>query len=120
MKKYKISELAKDLKVASKELIETLKKYFRKPPKTTTNLSDEEANIALELYSQKNQVESFDLYFKSGGRINNIEKENSLKEQSKKNSLTEKSEVEKLDFVKEAEYKNNEQKEETKKPQKNF
>ncbi len=65
MKKYKISELAKDLKLASKELVESLKKYFKKPPKTTTSLTDEEANIALELYSQKNQVDSFEEYFKS-------------------------------------------------------
>lgn len=63
-KKYKVSELAKDLKVTSKDLVETLKKYIDKPLKITTTLTKEEINIALEIYSQKNQVESFDGYFK--------------------------------------------------------
>lgn len=75
MKKYKISELAKDLKLASKELVESLKKYFKKPPKTTTSLTDDEANIALELYSQKNQVDSFEEYFKSAALEKNFEDE---------------------------------------------
>lgn len=62
-KKYKLSDLAKDLKIVAKDLVESLKKYLNKPIKTTTTLTEEEANIALELYSQKNQVEDFDEYF---------------------------------------------------------
>lgn len=63
MKKYKLSELAKDLNILPKDLAETLKKYLKKPPKTTTSLNEEEVNIALEIYSQKNQVENFNEYF---------------------------------------------------------
>ncbi len=62
-KKYKLSDLAKDLKVVAKDLVENLKKYLDKPIKTTTTLTEEEANIAIELYSQKNQVNDFDEYF---------------------------------------------------------
>ena len=62
-KKYKLSDLAKDLKVVAKDLVENLKKYLDKPIKTTTTLTEEEANIAIELYSQKNQVNDFEEYF---------------------------------------------------------
>ena len=64
-KKYKLSELAKDLNVTSKELVELLKEYFENPLKTTTTLTDSEVNFVLELCSQKNQVESFEKYFAS-------------------------------------------------------
>lgn len=65
IKKYKLSELAKDLNIDSKDLLETLKKYLDKPLKTTTTLTQDEINFVLEVYSQKNQVESFDEYFKT-------------------------------------------------------
>ncbi len=60
-----MSELAKDLNVTSKELVEFLKEYFENPLKTTTTLTDSEVNFVLELCSQKNQVESFEKYFAS-------------------------------------------------------
>ena len=78
-KKYKLSDLAKDLKIVAKDLVESLKKYLNKPIKTTTTLTEEEANIALELYSQKNQVEDFDEYF---GLVK--DKKADLKEDGKK------------------------------------
>ena len=100
-KKYKLSDLAKDLNVDSKDLAEILKRYLDKPPKTTATLTQEEVNIALEVYSQKNQVENFDEYFvlaKSKNEIfeqnkEKLEKDRILKtKEPQKNSTTPKEE----------------------------
>jgi len=64
--KYKVSEIAKDLKVTGKEIIELLSNYFGgEPKKTSSALTDEEANVILEYYSQKNTVKDFNAYFNS-------------------------------------------------------
>ncbi len=90
MKKYKLSKLAKDLHIAAKELVEGLKKYFSNPPKTTTTLSEDQLNVAIELYSQKNQVESFDEYFSLANNKNKAsgkEKEKDFENIPKKDDL---------------------------------
>ncbi len=63
VKKYKVSELAKDLGVSSNEIIECLGKAFDAGKKNSSSLLDEEINYVLEVYTQKNQVDSFDAYF---------------------------------------------------------
>ncbi len=63
IKKYKVSELAKDLGVSSNEIIECLSKAFDAGKKNSSSLLDEEINYVLEVYTQKNQVASFDEYF---------------------------------------------------------
>ena len=63
MIKYKVSEVAKDLGVASKEIVELLGKVSETPPKSQTALSESELNVVFENYTQKKQVESFDTYF---------------------------------------------------------
>ena len=68
IKKYKISDLAKDLNVTSKELIALFDEYTKDHKKASAVLSEEEINIALEIYSQKNEVESFDSYFASSSQ----------------------------------------------------
>ena len=60
--KYKLNELAKDLKLEASELIECLSAQFG-AKKATSTLTPEEVSYVLELYTQKNQVESFDSYF---------------------------------------------------------
>lgn len=62
-KKYKLSELAKDLGVTSTEVIDCLTGPFDGAKKTSSTLTDEEVSYVLEVYSQKNQVASFDEYF---------------------------------------------------------
>ncbi|MBE6837588.1 MAG: translation initiation factor IF-2 [Ruminococcus sp.] len=61
--KYKLSELAKDLNVSNNDLINLLSEKFEGTKKAITSLSREEVNYALEHYTQKNQVKSFDEYF---------------------------------------------------------
>lgn len=63
MKKIKISELAKDLNIASKELVEVLQPFCEDILKTNSSLSEKMVNIVLEIYSKKNEVENFDKYF---------------------------------------------------------
>ena len=61
--KYKLSELAKDLNVSNNDLINLLSEKFDGAKKGITSLKGEEVNYALEYYTQKNQVKSFDEYF---------------------------------------------------------
>lgn len=65
MVKYRVHEVAKDLGVASKEVITLLKEYLGEEKKHMTALTEEELNIVFEYYTQKNQVKSFDEYFAS-------------------------------------------------------
>ena len=51
--KYRISEVAKDLNVPMKELVELLEKQFPGEKKRTTALSNEELNFVFETYTQK-------------------------------------------------------------------
>ena len=65
MIKYRVHEVAKDLGIPSKEVIALLKDYLGEEKKHMTALTDDELNVVLEHYTQKNQVESFDEYFAS-------------------------------------------------------
>ncbi len=62
VKKYKVSDLAKDIGAGSNDIIACLAKAFPDAKKTGSALSDEEINYVLEVYTQQNQVESFDKY----------------------------------------------------------
>ena len=62
IKKYKLTDLAKDLKIPSAELVEALSGQFG-AKKPSASLSPDEVNYIFELYTLKNQVESFDQYF---------------------------------------------------------
>ena len=65
MKKTKLAEAAKDLKLDNQELIDLLEKYDNVKRKNTTSLTEDEMNYILEYYSQNNQVDSFNEYFDS-------------------------------------------------------
>ena len=63
MIKYRVHEVAKDLGIASKEVIALLKDYLNEEKKHMTALTEDELNFIFDYYTQKNQVESFDEYF---------------------------------------------------------
>lgn len=65
MIKYKVSEVAKDLNVPSKAVIEAIKECCGVTKKSGNVLTDEELNVVFEYFTQKNQVESFDEYYAS-------------------------------------------------------
>ncbi len=63
--KYRLHEVAKDLNVPNKEIIELLEKYFGETKKHMTALTDDELNVIFEHYTQKNEVESLTPYFET-------------------------------------------------------
>lgn len=88
MIKYRVHELAKDLGIPNKEIIELIEKYFGVVKKHMTALNEDELSLVFEYYTKKTQVENFDEYFAS---IDNKVKENSeaKKNESKSGSKTE-------------------------------
>ncbi len=62
-KKYKLNELAKDLKLNSSEVAECLAKLNGETKKTVSALSDSEVSYVLEYFTLNNQVENFNEYF---------------------------------------------------------
>ncbi|WRS27132.1 translation initiation factor IF-2 [Oscillospiraceae bacterium MB08-C2-2] len=63
MEKYRVHEVAKDLKVPSKDIIDLLGEHFKEPKKHMTALEPVELSVILEHYTNKNSVESFDAFF---------------------------------------------------------
>ena len=65
MIKYKVSEVAKDLNIPSKDVIEAIKECCGVTKKSGNVLTDQELNVVFEYFTQKNQVENFDKYYAS-------------------------------------------------------
>lgn len=61
--KVKITEAAKDLKITGQALADFLKDKLDINKKPAASITAEEMNKVLELFSQENQVDSFDEYF---------------------------------------------------------
>ena len=68
MIKYRVHEVAKDLGVASKEVLALLKERLGVDKKHMTALNEEELNFIFEYYTQKNQVENLDKYLSGQGK----------------------------------------------------
>ena len=60
MIKYRVHEVAKDLDIPSKQVVDLLAKYFDTPKKHMTALTEEELNVVFETVTQDHQVDSFD------------------------------------------------------------
>lgn len=63
VEKYRVHEVAKDLGLQSKEIIELLGKYFGGERKHMTALEATELSVIFEHYTKKHSVENFDAYF---------------------------------------------------------
>ncbi len=64
LNKYRVHEVAKDLEIPSKDIIDLLGKHFPSSVvKHMTALSDGELNVLFEFFTQQHSVESFDAYF---------------------------------------------------------
>ena len=61
--KYKVNELAKDLGLQTKDIIEVLGKYFDTPKKSGQNLEEEELNLVFEHLTQNNQISGIEVIF---------------------------------------------------------
>ena len=62
-KKFKLSEVAKDLNMSAKDLIGFLEEKTGGKKSSSSSVTEEELNLCLEYYSQQKSVESFDAYF---------------------------------------------------------
>ena len=63
MKKYRVNEVAKDLNVENKDVIEALKPFSDEPKKYMTALTEENLVVVFDTFTKENSVESFDAYF---------------------------------------------------------
>ena len=61
--KYKVSEVAKDFGIQSKEVSDILGKYFDEPKKSSTALDSKELDVLFDVLTQEKSVTSFDAYF---------------------------------------------------------
>ena len=84
MIKYRVHEVAKDLGIASKEVISLLKEHLGEEKKHMTALTEDELNFIFEYYTQKNEVENFDEYFSAKNNKPEAEKEDNTAKPAKK------------------------------------
>ncbi len=63
MIKYRVSEVAKDFGVTSKEVIAFLADYVDTPKKSMTALEEDELNLVFDHFTQLHQIENLDAYF---------------------------------------------------------
>ncbi len=61
--KYRVHEVAKDLNLPNKDVIDTLQKYTGETKKHMTALTENELDVVLENFTQQNKVENLDSYF---------------------------------------------------------
>lgn len=88
IKKTKLCDVAKDLRIDNQEIIDLMEKYDGVKRKNTTGITAEELNYVLEHYSQKNQVDNFDAYFKSKYEKPEIQEKPEVKAEKPKTKKT--------------------------------
>ncbi|MBQ9977517.1 MAG: translation initiation factor IF-2 [Clostridia bacterium] len=75
IEKVKLSVLAADFKMASKDLTAIIKDYTGAEKKSGASVAAEELNIVFDALTQKNQVKNFDEYFATGEKARAAEEE---------------------------------------------
>ncbi len=63
MIKYRVSDVAKDFGVSSKEIVDLLAKHFQPAKKSATALEENELDVIFEYYTQKHNTDNLDAYF---------------------------------------------------------
>ena len=86
IEKYRVHELAKDLGVPSREIVELLDKYFPgNTKKHMASLNKQELNVIFQHYTQEHEVENIDKYFEESRKIREKQaKEEAKEEQASK------------------------------------
>ena len=84
MNKYKVSELAKDLGITSKELSALLLSLTGKDKKSGAVLENDEIGLLFDAVTKNNQVKSFDDYFATGAQVRKAKAEKRQSEKDKK------------------------------------
>ncbi len=126
--KYKVSEVAKDFGLQSKEISDILGKYFDEPKKSSTALDSKELDVLFDVLTQDNSVTSFDAYFamqKKEEKKPEAKKEEKKPAQKKEGNKPQEKKQEgkkpeaKKDEAKKPEEKKQDKKPENKKPENN-
>ena len=102
LEKYRVREVAKDLEIQGKELIDLLNEKFGEVKKPTTVLTEEELNFVFEHYTKNNQVKNFDDYFatrKTEKTVNQPKQENKDKDIKENTQKLNKEKAEKQTFM---------------------
>ena len=68
MIKYRVHEVAKDLNVPNKQVLDALQKYCGEPKKHMTALTEQELDVVFETFTQSHASGSFDDYFADSRR----------------------------------------------------
>ncbi len=90
-KKIKLSDAAKDLQMPVQELAEFFEGHGDGKKKSGSSITEQEMNLALEFFSQKHHVESFDAYFATKNQPKpEVKAEKETKKPAKKAEKTEK------------------------------
>ena len=63
MIKYRVTDVAKDFGVSSKEIVDLLSKHFQPTKKSATALEENELDVIFEYYTQKFNTDNLDAYF---------------------------------------------------------
>ena len=63
MIKYRVHDVAKDLDVPNKEVLDILGKYVKEPKKHMTALEENELDIVFDRFTQDHAAQNFDAYF---------------------------------------------------------
>lgn len=95
-KKIKISEAAKDLKLSAKELAAFLEEKVGGKKTSSSSMTEEELNLALEYFSQKNEVASFDAYLATRNDPRPVREAKTEEKKPAKKAKTEKASVPKV------------------------
>ena len=66
MAKYKVSDLAKDFGLSSKDLVAILVDELNSTKKTSSSLEENELDLIFDVLTKKHAVKSFDAYFETG------------------------------------------------------
>ncbi|MFI3205819.1 MAG: translation initiation factor IF-2, partial [Clostridia bacterium] len=66
MVKYRVHEVAKDLNLQNKDVLDIVNKYAQEPKKYMTALEEDELNYIFDSFTQSNSVDSLNAYYNSG------------------------------------------------------
>ncbi len=112
--KYKVNEVAKDLGLNNKEIIEVLGKFYEEPKKAQTALDTKELDVLFDVLTQENSVENFNSYF----AMKKVEEKKEEKKEEKAQKPAPKKEEKKAEPKKEEKSQKNAPKKEEKKADK--
>ena len=85
MIKYRVHDVAKDLDVPNKEVLDILGKYVKEPKKHMTALEENELDIVFDRFTQDHAAQNFDAYFATRNAAKTEEKKQNVNSNNNRN-----------------------------------